>query len=154
MTGALPRLLGLFYPACAAEGAAGLPPPAPLDFNTLRLPRPPNSALAAPPGMHLHPNILTRPRDLPPARLFDLCKRTFLAQPATFLHADFPDRLQAHFVARTPRCNFPDLIALQVTPDSMPALYSRSVYGRLDFNANRRRLVAWLAALDAALKHP
>jgi uncharacterized protein (DUF1499 family) len=75
-----------------------------------------------------------------------------LRQPRTVLHAEFPDRLQAHFVARSARCNFPDLICVQVTPDQMPALYSRSIYGRADFGANRQRLVTWLTALDLTLE--
>jgi hypothetical protein len=73
------------------------------------------------------------------------------AQPRTVLHVAYDRDLQAHYVARSARGNFPDLIAMQVTPDSMPLLYSRSVYGTLDFGVNRRRMVAWLTALDAAL---
>jgi Protein of unknown function (DUF1499) len=152
MTGLLPRLLGLLYPACAAPGAAGLPPPRVLDLSRLARPRPRNSALAAPPGLHLLPDIVTRRREVPPRRLYEALVRVALAQPRTVLHAEFRDQLQAHFVARSARCNFPDLVAVQVTPESLPALYSRAVYGRLDFGVNRRRLVAWLAALDAALE--
>jgi hypothetical protein len=151
MTGLLPRLLGLAYPACAAEGTAGLPAPTLLDFSTLGPPRRGNTALAAPPGMHVHPDIITRRRDIPPLRLYETLKRIALSQPRTYLHAEFAGQLQAHFVARSPRCNYPDLIAIQITPDSMPALYSRSVYGEADFGVNRKRLVAWLAALDAAI---
>jgi hypothetical protein len=148
----LPRLLGAVYPACGSEGAAGLPMPAPLDFSTLARPRPGNSALAAPPGLHVLPDLITRPRDVPPVRLYAMLCRVALAQPRTVLHVADDDRLQAHFVARSAVCNFPDLIALQVTPDSFPCLYSRSVYGRSDFGVNRRRLLAWLTALDAALR--
>jgi len=151
MSGLLPRLLGLAYPACAAEGTGGLPPPELLHFSTLGPRRRGNTALAAPPGMHVHPDIISRRRDMPPLRLYETLKRIALAQERTFLHADFASHLQAHFVARTALCNYPDLIAIQVTPDSMPALYSRSVYGQADFGTNRKRLVAWLAALDAAL---
>ncbi len=151
MTRLLPRLLGLAYPACATEGTEGLPAPTLLDFSRLGPPRRGNTALAAPPGMHVHPDIISRRREVPPLRLYETIKRIALAQPRTFLHAEFADQLQAHFVARSARCNYPDLIAVQVTPDSMPALYSRSIYGEADFGVNRKRLVAWLAALDAAL---
>ncbi len=153
MTGLLPRLLGRLYPACATEGADGLPPPAMLDFSTLGRPRPGNSALAAPPGMHVLPDIVTRRREVPPRRLYDILTAVALAQPRVFPHAAFDDLLQAHFVARSRLCNYPDLIAIQVTPDSMPALYSRSIYGKSDLGVNRQRLVAWLAALDGALQH-
>ncbi len=44
---------------------------------------------------------------------------------------------------------------IRVLPDGAAQahliLWSRSLYGRSDFGANRRRVVAWLAALDAAL---
>ena len=153
MTAPLPRLLGLAYPACATEGAEGLPAPTFLDFAALRRPRPGNSALAAPPGLRVLPDLITRLRDLPPRALYDVLCRVALAQPRTTLHAAFADQLQAHFVVRSARCNFPDLVTIQITPDSFPALYSRSVYGRSDFGVNRRRLVAWLTSLDAALQH-
>jgi uncharacterized protein (DUF1499 family) len=77
-----------------------------------------------------------------------------LAQPRTTLHAAFDDRLQAHFVARSALLNFPDLIAVQVTPDSGLILWSRSLYGRSDFGVNRARLETWLAALEAELQRP
>jgi hypothetical protein len=153
MTGLLPRLLGLAYPACATVGAEGLPPPALLDFAALRRPRPGNSALAAPPGLRVLPDIITRLRDLPPRALYGKLKQVALAQPRTFPHGEFADQLQAHYVVRSVLCNFPDLVAIQITPDSFPALYSRSMYGRSDFGVNRKRLVAWLAALDAVLEH-
>ena len=154
MMGLLPRLLARAYPACGFDGAAGLPVPPPLDFFTLKRPRPKNACLAAPPGMHVQPDILTRLRHVPPARLFAVLRAVAEAQPRTTLHVRYDGRLQAHYVARSAACNFPDLIAMQVTPDSMPLLYSRSVYGELDFGANRRRLIAWLTALDVALDRP
>jgi hypothetical protein len=152
MTGTLPRLLGLIYPLCATEGTDGLPAPAPIDVAKLGRPRPRNSALAAPPGMHLLPDIVTRRREVPPLRLYEVLKLVALRQPRTLLHAEFPDLLQAHFVARSALCNFPDVIAIQITPDQMPALYSRSLYGHADFGVNRQRLVTWLTALDIALE--
>jgi uncharacterized protein (DUF1499 family) len=58
-------------------------------------------------------------------------------------------------VARTATLNFPDLITVQVRADGPAAstlvLYSRSVYGYSDFGANRKRVIAWLAALDTTL---
>jgi len=153
MTALLPRLIGLVYPACAADGADGLPVPESLDFAALGRPRPGNSALAAPPGLRVQPDIVTKRRRLPPRALYEALTRVALAQPRTTLHADDPGRLQAHFVVRSARCNFPDLVVVQITPDSFPALYSRSLYGRSDFGVNRQRLAAWLAALDAALQH-
>lgn len=152
MTGLLPRLLAQAYPACAFEGAGGLPPPQPLDFATLKRPRPKNACLAAPPGMHVLPDILTRLRNASPARVFEALCEVADESPRTTRHGLFPRLMQAHYVARSAVLNLPDLIAIQVTPDSMPLLYSRSVYGSMDFGVNRRRLVAWLTELDSKLE--
>jgi hypothetical protein len=151
VTGTHPRLLASVFPACGQEGTGGLPVPQPMDLTTLKRPRPKNGCLAAPPGLHLLPDIITRAREVPPRRLYDALCRLLLAQPRTTLHVAYDDRLQAHFVARSARCNYPDLIVVQVTPDAMPMLYSRAVYGSKDFGVNRRRLVAVLTALDATL---
>jgi hypothetical protein len=153
MIGIVPRLLSRVFPACGYPGTGGLEVPARLDMTQLRRPRPPNSALAAPPGLHVLPDILTRTRDVPPRRLYAALCRVALAQPRTTLHVAYDDLMQAHFVARGALCNFPDLIAVQVTPDSMPMMFSRSVYGSRDFGINRRRLVTWLTALDGMLDH-
>ncbi len=150
-SGAIPRLLAHVFPACGHEGTGGLPVPQPMDLASLKRPRPQNSCLAAPPGLHILPDIITRARAVTPRRLYDALCRLLLAQPRTLLHVAYDDRLQAHFVARSALCNYPDLIAVQVTPDAMPMLYSRAVYGSKDFGVNRRRLVAVLTALDAAL---
>lgn len=151
MTGAIPRLLSSVFPACGQDGAGGLPEPQPMDLALLKRPRPSNSCLAAPPGLHILPDIITRAREVPPRKLYNALCRLLLAQPRTTMHVAHDHQLQAHFVARSAICNYPDLIAVQVTPDAMPMMFSRSVYGRKDFGVNRRRLVAVLNALDAAL---
>ena len=88
---------------------------------------------------------------MPPQQLYAAVRRVALAQPRSFAHIAYDDRLQAHFVARSAVFNFPDLIAVQVTPESDLILWSRSVYGESDLGVNRKRLLAWLAALDTAL---
>ena len=144
-------LLGLLLPGCSGDGAEGLPVPPPLDFAALVRPATPNTALAAPSGFQPQPDIVTRRYDLPPRQLYEAVRRVALAQPRTYAHTAYDERLQAHFVARSAVFNFPDLIAVQVTPDSGLILWSRSVYGHGDLGVNRKRLLAWLAALDAAL---
>ncbi len=51
---------------------------------------------------------------------------------------------------------FPDTITVRFleTPEggSTLAAYSRSLYGRSDLGANKKRLDAWLAELDARLR--
>lgn len=160
-------LIGLILPACAASGAGGLPVPAPLDLARLERPATPNTALAGPaagepPGTATPttpaPDIVTPLYHVPAARLFDAIRAIALSQPRTYVAATYPDQLQAHFVARSAVFNFPDLITAQVQPagpdTSTLVLYSRSVYGRSDLGVNRRRLVGWLAALDASLHSP
>jgi uncharacterized protein (DUF1499 family) len=54
--------------------------------------------------------------------------------------------------------NFPDLVTVQVSPappdGATLVIWSRSVYGESDLGVNRKRVVAWLSALDAALNLP
>lgn len=147
----IPALAGLLLSGCSGHGAQDLPVPPPLDVARIERPSTPNTALAAPAGFVPRPDIVTRRYDVPPDRLYATLKKVALAQTRTFLQVAYDDRLQAHFVARSLVFNFPDLIAAQVTHDGEIILWSRSVYGHSDMGVNRRRLAAWLAALDAAL---
>jgi uncharacterized protein (DUF1499 family) len=148
-------LLGLFLPACAASGAAGLPPPPLMDMKYLSRPARPNSALAAPAGSQPAPDLVTPRFPLSASRLYDLLVTVASEQPRTFLAAQYVAELQAHFVARSAVLNFPDLITAQIAeagPDgSTLVLYSRSVYGYSDFGVNRKRLSTWLAAVTRTI---
>ena len=88
---------------------------------------------------------------MPAPALYGLLLRMAASQPRTFLAAAYPTRLQAHFVARSEKLNFPDVIVVQALARgpgrSAAAMFSASVYGRSDFGVNRNRLRAWLAAL-------
>jgi uncharacterized protein (DUF1499 family) len=148
-------LIGLIFPACALQGAAGLPPPVPIAFAVLERPATPNTALAAPrdlvPGV---PDIVLADFPVPPQRLRDALVVVAAMQPRVFPQAS--TGAQDHWVARSALLNFPDLITAQVFPrgegGSALVLYSRSVYGRSDFGANRARLETWLAALANQLR--
>lgn len=148
-------LVGLFLPACGASGAHGLPVPAPMDMAHIALPATPNTALAAPAGYQPAPDIVTRSYPIPAERLYAVMRMVAVAEPRTFVAAEYPDQLQSHYVVRSATFNFPDLVTIQATPDGAAAsrlvLYSRSVYGRSDLGVNRARLTAWLAALDRSL---
>jgi hypothetical protein len=145
-------LLGLLLPACGAPGAQGLPVPPPMDMARIERPATPNTALAAPEGFRPPPDLVTPVYPLPADQLFGRVQQMAAEQPRTFLARAYPDRLQAHYVARSAVFNFPDLIAVQVLPDGPSAsrlvLYSRSVYGHSDLGVNRKRLATWLAALQ------
>lgn len=148
-------LIGLALPACGFPAAEGLPLPSLLDVAHIARPASPNTALAAPKDFSPAPDIITPTYPLPAGRLFALVRDIAVSQPRTFQAALYPDQLQAHFVARSAVFNFPDLIMVQVRqagPDSSALIvYSRSVYGRSDLGANRRRVQAWLAALQTEL---
>jgi len=148
-------LLGLLLPACAATGAHGVPATAP-DFSHLVRPSSPNTALAAPVGYAPKPDIITPAYPLPAPRLFAVVQQVAAGQPATYELAEDKAALRGGWVARSLVLNFPDIIWAEVRPapgdSSELLLYSRSLYGRSDFGVNRRRVAAWIAAVDAALR--
>lgn len=152
----LARLLSLLLPACGAVGAQGLPVPPPLDFTQLTRPASPNTALAAPAGFRPAPDIVTPTYHVPAARLYAAIQAVAAAQQRIYPAAAYPEKLQADWVARSAVFNFPDLTTAQASPAGANSatliLYSRSVYGYGDLGANRRRVEAWLAALDRMLQ--
>lgn len=151
-------LLGLFLPACGAAGPHGLPVPPPIDVAHIIRPASPNTALAAPAAFAPAPDIVTPVYPVPADRLYASIEAVAAEQPRTYKAADYPERRQADWVARSAVFNFPDLIMAQVSPagrnEATLVLYSRSVYGYSDLGVNRNRLQAWLAALNRVLKTP
>jgi uncharacterized protein (DUF1499 family) len=148
-------LLGLLLPACGAPGAQGLPVPQPMDVAQLTRPASPNTALAAPAGFRPAPDVVTPTYHVPAPRLYAAIQAVAAAQPHTYLAAAYPDLRQVHWVVRSAVFNFPDLVTAEASPSGPDAatlvLYSRSVYGYGDLGANRRRVEAWLAALEQTL---
>ncbi len=148
-------LIGLALPACGYPGAEGLPPPVPMDVVRIERPASPNTALAAPAGFSPQADIATPVYPVPAERLFVMMKDVAAAELRTFQAALYPDRLQAHYVARSAVFNFPDLILVQVQPagpdNSTLIVYSRSVYGHSDLGVNRKWLDIWLADLRSKL---
>lgn len=118
-------------------------------------PASPNTALAAPERFDPPPDIVTPPYPIPADRLFVVIQAVAAGQPRTYPAASYPDRLQAHYVARSALFNFPDLITVQVTPStsggSTLIVYSRSAYGQSDLGVNRKRVDTWLAALQTKI---
>jgi uncharacterized protein (DUF1499 family) len=147
-------LLGFVLPACGATGAAGLPTPLPMDMTKLERPSTPNTFLAGSAGMQPTPDKVTEHHAKPAATLYSNARTLFAAQPRTYIAAEYPDRLQIHYVVRSALLNYPDLVTVQVNPAgndrSTIVIWSRSVYGRSDFGVNRTRTEAWLAALQHA----
>jgi len=148
-------LIGLALPACGFPAAEGLPPPSVMDVARIVRPSSPNTALAAPADFSPSPDIVTPAFHLPAGTLFALVQQVAAGQPRTYEAAKFPDRLQVHYVARSAVFNFPDLIMVQVRqegPDNSDLIvYSRSLYGQSDFGVNRKRIEAWLTALQTKI---
>jgi uncharacterized protein (DUF1499 family) len=151
-------LVSFVMPACAFTGAAGLPPPALMDIAHIERPATPNTALAAPADFRPAPDIATPIYRVSADRLFTAIEGVAAGQPRTFPAATFQAQLQADYVVRSAVFNFPDLVTVQVSPrppdGATLVLWSRSVYGEGDFGVNRKRVAAWLTALDAALNLP
>jgi uncharacterized protein (DUF1499 family) len=138
-----------------SRGAEGFPAPAPLDFATLQLPASPNTCLLTPsvaPGQgHLHRD----PLPASPEAVMAALDRVAAGMPRTFQLARFPARNQAQWVVRSALMNYPDIVvaeAAQVAGGTGLWLYSRSLIGWSDMGVNRARVMAWLEALEAALR--
>jgi uncharacterized protein (DUF1499 family) len=128
-----------------------LPIPPQIDFTELERPTTPNTALAAPTGFRPTPDIVTHRYNVPPERLYAVVQEVAAAQPRTFPQVHYDAARQADYVVRSALWNFPDLVTLQVNPDSTLVIWSRSVYGHSDLGVNRKRVTAWLEALDMRL---
>lgn len=144
-------MIGLLF----SRGAAGVPPPLPVDFATLALPPSPNTCLLTPstaPGVgHLHRDPFPVSTD----DAFAAIRATAAAQPRTFPLAEYPGRRQAQWVARTRLMNYPDIVVAEVAPAGDGTglwLYSRSLLGWSDLGANRARVMAWLGEFEARLR--
>ena len=138
-----------------SSGAGGLPPATPLDFATLRLPASPNACLAAPAGAHPQAQVVTPPLPVDAGTAWPVLRALGDGMDRVARYGEFPARRQAQWVARSALMNYPDVIVAELVPGPQGAglfLYSRSLFGWSDMGVNRKRVEAWLAALDAALR--
>jgi len=140
-----------------SRGANGVPAPVPVDFATLVLPPSPNTCLLTPtsaPGAgHLQRDAFP----VSPEAAFDAIRAVAAAQPRVFPLAEYADRRQAQWVARTRLMNYPDIVVAELAPTGGGTglwLYSRSLIGWSDFGANRARVMAWLADFENRLRRP
>ena len=138
-----------------SSGAGGLPPAEPLDFAALRLPASPNTCLAAPAGAHPQAQVVTPPLPVDAGSAWPVLRALGDGMDRVARYGEFPARRQAQWVARSALMNYPDIIVAEVVPRQDGAglfLYSRSLFGWSDMGVNRKRVEAWLAALEAALR--
>jgi hypothetical protein len=141
--------------ALFGQGVAGLPPAEPVDFARLVLPPSPNTCLAAPPGGHPGAQIIVPPLPVDAATAWPVLRALGDGMPRVTRYGEWPARRQAQWVARSALANFPDIIAAELVPGPDGAglfLFSRSLFGWSDLGVNRKRVAAWLAAFDAALR--
>lgn len=141
--------------ALLAGGAKGLPPPEPVDFASLVLPRSPNACLAAPAGAHPGARITVPPLSVDAGAAWPALRRLGEQFPRTFRLGEWPERHQAQWVVRSALFRFPDIVTAELVPDPAGAglfLYSRSLFGWSDLGVNRRRVAAWLATFELLLR--
>lgn len=141
--------------ALLSSGARGVPAPAPVDFAALTLPPSPNTCLLTPTSAPGAGHLQRDPFPVSPEAAFEAIRAVAAEQPRTFALADYPERRQAQWVARTRLMNYPDIVVAEVAPSGGGTglwLYSRSLIGWSDLGANRARVMAWLTAFENRLR--
>ena len=114
------------------QGTGGLTPATPVDFATLILPRSPNTCLAGPADYAGPKHLSIPPYAAPPEQLWAQLNRMAAGFPHTWKLGEWPERLQAQWVERSLRMNYPDIITAEIRPHPAGAalyLYSRSLIG-------------------------
>jgi uncharacterized protein (DUF1499 family) len=128
-----------------------------VDFAGLVRPKSPNTYLVAPDGLctMARPDRVAPVFSVSPERLRDAFLNLMREAPrVTEGHAN-TDPLAYDFVASTALMGFKDDVSVRFLPGALGggtlAIYSRSRMGYSDLGANRKRVEAWLAALERAL---
>lgn len=78
-----------------------------------------------------------------------------LAQPRTTRVAGTVESGHITYLARTPLMGYPDYVSIRVYATEMGssfAAFSRARFGHSDLGMNRKRMEAWLAAIDSAVR--
>ena len=141
--------------ALFSRGAEGILAPAPLDFARLQLPASPNTCLLRPSVAPGQGHLQRDPLPASPEAVMAALDRVAGGMPRTFPLVRFPERNQAQWVVRSALMNYPDIVVAEAAPVEGGTglwLYSRSLIGYSDLGVNRARVMAWLAALEAALR--
>lgn len=127
-------------------------PVEPIDFQRLRLADKPNQFLMCPANIcSAEPHADSPLFDISADRLRQRWRDVLAAQPRVEQLPEDNVGKQYTYIQRSTRFRFPDLITVRfiaVSPlQSTLAIYSRSIYGKSDFGANRQRIEAWVALL-------
>ncbi len=100
----LPAIAGLAFPACAEDGAAGIPIPAPRDIRGT-----------------------THSFSALPSRLIDVVEQS-AEHIGLFSIAFYNDPIQLNFIARSPVLNIPTLIGVNIAEDGQMVLAAEPIY--------------------------
>ncbi len=144
-------MIGMLF----SRGAAGVPAPSPVDFATLVLPASPNTCLLTPTSAPGAGHLQRDPFPVKVDAAFGAIRAVAAGQPRTFALADYVDRRQAQWVARTRLMNYPDIVVAEVAATGGGTglwLYSRSLVGYSDLGANRARVIEWLTDFENRLR--
>jgi len=112
----------------------------------------PNGYLVLPEGMNAPADRMMAPRNVPALELMTRFDAVALAAPRVERVAGSPQLLFATYVQRSAVFGFPDYISVRAVEGedgAALAIWSRSRFGYSDLGVNRRRVEAWLAALDS-----
>lgn len=156
---AAPFALALLLAACGEIEPGSVAPADVPDPTTLERTGRPNDWLVCPEGA-CAAGADARPRTypVPPERLLAAWRAVLADQPRATVVAEDASRFLLLAQDRTPVFRFVDTIAVRVLPapggGSTFAAHSRSELGYGDFGTNRRRLEAWIAALDREAAAP
>lgn len=126
------------------------------DFASLQRPSSPNSWLIVSPGLgkQVAADAEVPAYQMTPRQLAAAWQTVVETQPRTRILAVSDNGLQIEAVQRSALFGFIDRISFQAVPideDSAGLLvYSRSNVGYWDMGVNRRRLSAWIEAIDNA----
>ncbi|GEM_PF-543306 len=131
----------------------------PTDFKTLSLNENPNQYLVCQPDIcsaDAHAQSPVFP--VPVEQLKAIWEGLIQEQANIEIVTPLGDGNYQDLVQRTRLVRYPDIISVAFYPltenRSTLALYSRSVYGRSDFNTNRERIDAWLLRLHTLTARP
>jgi Protein of unknown function (DUF1499) len=135
------------------EAEDRLAPSDEIHIAELRSPLPKPSYLACPPDYCSVPEAMVSPIfDLPWERLYDYWTEVISGEKRIVTIATKADARQFAYVQHSPVFRFPDIITVEFVPlgpeRSSIAIFSRSRYGKLDFQQNRKRVERWLFLLE------
>jgi hypothetical protein len=159
MTALVAAVLGLL--ACGLglriymgrEAEDRLAPNEVVNIAELRSPLPKPSFLACPDGYCSAAEAVASPVfDQPWNRLFEYWKEVVSGEKRLMNATADPDSRRFVYIQRSATFRFPDVITVEFLPlgpdRSSIAIFSRSRYGKYDFEKNRKRVEKWLVLLE------